>query len=85
MDILTGKEKIQERVDGAKARAGVLPEIDSVGVLANNTRCWPQLSLSALKHPWGYQIDFGFKGIFKEIPGWREQGFVRAHTLQLSY
>jgi len=27
------------------------------------------------------QIDFGFKGIFKEIPGWREQGFVRAHTL----
>lgn len=55
MEILAGKEKIQERVDGGKARAGVLPEIDSVGVLANNTRCWPQsglgeLSLSALKH-----------------------------------
>lgn len=36
MDV-AGKEKIQERVDGAKVRAGVLPEIDSVGVLANNT------------------------------------------------
>jgi hypothetical protein len=37
MDILAGKEKIQERVDGAKARAGVLPEIDSVGVLGQLT------------------------------------------------
>jgi hypothetical protein len=62
MDILAGKEKIQERVDGAKARAGVLPEIDSVGVLANNSLAlgnFPPRNIHGVM-----QIDFGFKGDF---------------------
>jgi hypothetical protein len=65
MDILAGKEKSKKGLTGERRERVLLPEIDSVGVLTNNTRCWPQCGLenfllSALKHSWGYGNSLGF-------------------------